>query len=202
MGKELVFAGLGIADLDEGMGAAPKQAFNRAGLTKLQQRTKDTIWSSIFSRVAVPVTANARTSFFSGAPASLAAGNVNSGQLPAPQSMAVHEVTVNCAGIAGAGITPADAAKLAEAVLEITVASKLMLQTPLSRAGVNGVVLATTSGGGGIPNGPVRSLELRIPIIIPSSTQFEVTLTSGEDAYSGILDTQITLSGEITRLVV
>ena len=203
---DLVFSGLGLMQDDEGfegLGAATKGGVNiKTGLTKAQQRNRDVIASSVYSKATLAATALTRYTFFSGAPANLPAGNVSNGVLPSPQSMAVQEVSFYTSGIAGAAVTEADLAKLNDAILEISVASKLMLQCPLSKVGLNAVGKLSTNGSFGMTAGPERKLQLIYPIIIPANTTFEAAVTTGPDALTASNVLTLILYGELTRLVV
>lgn len=203
---DLVFSGLGLVQDDEGfegLGAAGKGGVNiKTGLTKAQQRNRDVIASTVYSKTTLAATASTRYSLFTGTPATLAAGNVSNGVLPSPQSMAVQELSVYTSGIAGAAVTEADLAKLNDAILEIFVASKLMFQGPLSKVGLNGVGKLSTNGSFGMVAGPERKLQLLYPIIIPANTAFEAAITTGPDALTASNVLTLIFYGELTRLVV
>jgi len=189
-------------EMDEGMGAAPRNMLNRQGLSPLQQKAKDVIWTSIWSKVSMPAAASTRTAFFTGTPAVIPTGNVANGQLPQPQALAARYIWAACSGIAGAGVLVADLAKLGDACVEVLVANKLMFSGPLNIIGINAILKGATDTASSQSNGPQKFFRLGVPIVIPSNTQFEVYVTSGLDAFSAAANIlTIGFTGELSRLV-
>ena len=175
---------------------------SRTGLTPTQVKAADAVWWSIYSTVSVGTGTNTVNNFFNDVPTTLAGGNVNSGILPAPQSMIVKEISFLAAGVASVGITVPDYAALQTAVLSITVADKLFHQVPLGKLGISGICKGTTDTSATSVNLKPPAYELPIPIVIPSQSKFSATLTTGAVATSGSVVTVLVLSGEMNRLVV
>lgn len=175
---------------------------SRTGLTPTQVKAADAVWWSIYSTVSVGTGTNTVNNYFNDVPTTLAGGNVNSGILPAPQSMIVKEATFTAAGVASVGLTVADYAALQTAVLSITVADKLFHQVPLGKLGVSGIVKGATDTSATSVNNTPPAYEFQIPIVIPSQSKFFATLTTGAVALSGSVVTTLVLSGEMNRLVV
>lgn len=188
-------------EMDEGMGAAPRSTLNRQGLSPLQQKAKDVIWTSIWSKVTLAATASLRTAFFTGTPTVITAGNVSNGQLPQPQSLEAQYMWASCNGIAGAGALVAELAKLNDGVVEVLVASKLMFSAPLNVIGINAILKGATDTASSQSNGPQKFFKLPVPIVIPANTQFEVYFTSGPDAMTASNVLTIGFTGNLTRLV-
>jgi hypothetical protein len=193
----------GINEDEDGIGAArrPGGGINRTGLTKLQQKAKDVIWTSIWSKVTLAATASLRTPLFTGTPSVLTAGNVANGQLPQPQAMAAHYIWAACNGIAGAGALVAELAKLLDGTVEVLVANKLMFAAPLNVIGLNAILKGATDTASSQSSGPQKFFKLAVPIVIPANTQFEVYFTSGPDAMTASNVLTIGFTGELSRLV-
>lgn len=175
---------------------------SRTGLTPTQVKAADAVWWTIYSTVSLGTGTNTAFNYFNDVPTTLAGGNVNSGILPAPQSMIVKEVSFVAAGLASIGLTVLDYAALQTAVLSITVADKLFHQVPLGKLGISGIVKGTTDTSAVSVNNDPPAYKLPIPIVIPSQSKFSATVTTGAIALSGSVVTSLLLSGEMNRLVV
>jgi hypothetical protein len=175
---------------------------SRTGLTPTQVKAADAVWWSIYSTQNITTATNTPVYYFNDSPATIAAGNVPNGILPAPQSMIVKELSFAAFGITQGGLKYADFNALGTAVLQITVADKLFHQVPLSKVGISCSFLGSTDTSGNPGNFTPPAYQLPIPIVIPSQSKFSASVTTGGVGTSGTVVTQLILSGEMNRLVV